>query len=585
MLTIDLRTIYLTYAITDILSLLVFALLVFQTKKRFPGTSILLLSYVFHTLANLFILLRGTIPDWLSIPVANTIFFATGILLLIGLEHFFNKKGPQVHNYIFIFLFFLIHSYFGLVKPNLIVRNFNTSLSFLIVFVQIAWLLLKRVPMEKRELSFGLGVVSVAFGLVTILRMIYFGIHVPDIDNYFNSNAAESLFVLSYEMLFLLLTFMLALTFNKRLMIDIAFHEEKFSKAFHHSPNAYILTRYPGGQIFEVNEGFKQLSGYTTSEVSGKTILDLNFWESPHDRISVMQELATSGKINGWEMQFRKKSGKMITGLFSAEMITVNNEQCLISVINDISDRKRTEEILIESESSLRKLNATKDKLFSIIAHDLRNPFFFMIGYSEMLLKKVKELDADTLQKYAGVIHSSAVKIYGLVENLFDWAWMQQGKMPFNPSDVDVKKVVEEVTNLLMENADDKKISITTRIPDNLHMFADKNMIKTILRNLISNSLKYTHPNGWIIIEAMNEKDDIRISVKDNGIGIKQENISLLFKEISNPTSRGTENEKGTGLGLILCHEFVNKHGGKIEVESEPGIGSIFSFTIPKVRH
>ncbi|MDP2338618.1 MAG: PAS domain-containing sensor histidine kinase [Bacteroidota bacterium] len=463
------------------------------------------------------------------------------------------------------------------------IRNLNTSLSFLVVFMQCAWLMLKRVPSEKRELSFGVGIVSSAFVLVTILRIIFFAIHRPTEVNYFNSHTAESLFVLSYQMLFLLLIFMLALMFNKRLLMDIASHEEKFSKAFHYSPNAYILTRFPEGQIFEVNEGFHHISEYTVDEAKGKTISDLNFWGNEDDRLSVVNEMSFSGKVNGREIQFRKKSGKPVTGLFSAEIITVNNEKCMITVINDISDRKRTEELLKESESSLRKLNATKDKLFSIIAHDLRNPFFFMIGYSEVLRKKVKELDAGTIEKYAGIINSSAVKTFGLVENLLDWARMQQGQMPFNPSVIVLKKLVGEVTNLLKENAGNKKIAISCQIPENLEAFADQNMLKTILRNLVSNGLKYTNQNGRIEVGAVEDENEIRIYVKDNGIGIKQENVHQLFLSISNQTTRGTENEKGTGLGLILCHEFVTKHGGKIGVESELGIGSIFSFTIPKI--
>ncbi|MFY9152304.1 MAG: PAS domain-containing sensor histidine kinase [Prolixibacteraceae bacterium] len=464
------------------------------------------------------------------------------------------------------------------------VRNLNTSISFLIVFVQCAWLMLRRVPPEKRELTFSVGIVSMAYVFVTLLRIIYFLIHHPSEINYLNSNAAESLFVLSYQMLFLLLTFTLVLMFNKRLLMEIESHEEKFSKAFYHSPNAYILSRFPDGQIFEVNEGFCKISGYDISEIMGKTIYNLILYGKEEDLLSVNHEISSSGKILGRELQFRKKSGQIITGLFSAEIITVNNEKCIISVINDITERKLTEEILKESESSLRKLNATKDKLFSIIAHDLRNPFFFMIGYSEVLKKQVKELDSNTIEKYAGIINSAAVKTFGLVENLLDWAKIQQGKMFFNPSDIGLKKMVDDVFNLLKENADNKEIEFFNHIPDHMLVFADQNMLKTILRNLISNGLKFTNNNGFIDIGTIENENEIRIIVKDNGIGIKPENISQLFQATSNQTTRGTENEKGTGLGLILCHEFVSKHGGQIEVESELGIGSVFSFTLPKVK-
>lgn len=288
MFDIDLRTIYFTYAITDIISLIVFAFFVLQTKKRYPGTTILLVSYIFHTVGNMLIFMRGTAPDWLSIPVANTTFFATGIILLIGLEHFFNKKGSHIHNYILVFLFFLVHTYFAFVKEDLSVRNLNTSVSFLVVFVQCAWLALVRVPEEKRELSMGVGIVSIAIALVTVLRIIYFLFNPPVENDYLNSNPAESLFVLSYEMLFLLLTFILALMFNKRLMNDVKSQEEKFSKAFHYSPNAYVLTRFSDDQILEVNEGFHRISEFTPDEVKGKTVSDLKLWVNKQDQAAVI---------------------------------------------------------------------------------------------------------------------------------------------------------------------------------------------------------------------------------------------------------------------------------------------------------
>jgi signal transduction histidine kinase len=231
--------------------------------------------------------------------------------------------------------------------------------------------------------------------------------------------------------------------------------------------------------------------------------------------------------------------------------------------------------------NELHELNASKDKFFSIIAHDLKNPFNSIIGFSELQKEEIKSGDFVRIAEYAGRINISAVQTLRLLENLLEWANSQTGKILFNPAQIKLNEILNEEFSTLNDLAARKNIELNSYIPDNQTIIADKNMIKTILRNLITNAIKFTHKNGKVEVRAIIDNENVEISVSDNGIGMKEETIAKLFRIDANLTTRGTENEKGTGLGLFLCKEFVEKHGGKIWVESVPGKGSIFKFNLP----
>jgi signal transduction histidine kinase len=249
-------------------------------------------------------------------------------------------------------------------------------------------------------------------------------------------------------------------------------------------------------------------------------------------------------------------------------------------ISRDVTERKNAEMQLHRYSQELQELNATKDKFFSIIAHDLKSPFNSITGLSEMIKNEARFMDVGTIEKFAGVIHSTASNTYKLLENLLEWASIQQSNIAFQPEQVILQKIAEEIIELSIEKASRKKIKIINCIPEGLIISADKNMLKTIIRNLVSNALKFTQANGEVKIAAVKTDEQIEIQVIDNGVGISPENIEKLFKIGSNYSQRGTENEKGTGLGLLLCKEFVEKHNGKIWVESEEGKGTTFAFTI-----
>ena len=223
-----------------------------------------------------------------------------------------------------------------------------------------------------------------------------------------------------------------------------------------------------------------------------------------------------------------------------------------------------------------------KISFFSIIAHDLKSPFNGIIGVSNLLKDEAKKLNLHTIHQYANMINTSTIQTYRLLENLLNWARIQQGTITFNPSSILLKVLVEGVIDLLHESAYQKKISIKDSTPTNLMVNLDEGMIETILRNLVSNAIKFTPIGGKIEISADVINNAVEISVSDNGVGIPKENIQKLFNIDTNYSNPGTEKERGTGLGLILCKEFVEKHDGNICVESAEGKGSTFTISLPK---
>jgi len=234
-----------------------------------------------------------------------------------------------------------------------------------------------------------------------------------------------------------------------------------------------------------------------------------------------------------------------------------------------------------ERTKQLNELNATKDKFFSIIAHDLKNPFNTLIGFTELILENLNDYSYEKLEEFIGILRDTSKQSYALLENLLEWSRSQTGRIQINKEDLNINTLVEENINLLLNQAAKKKIKLINEIQYNGNVFADINMLRTVIRNLISNAIKYTKEEGSITCSSKLLQDKLEISIIDTGIGIKPENLEKLFRIDVNYSTRGTADEGGTGLGLILCKEFIVKNGGEMWVESIYGEGSTFKFTVP----
>jgi len=248
---------------------------------------------------------------------------------------------------------------------------------------------------------------------------------------------------------------------------------------------------------------------------------------------------------------------------------------------NDISERIIAEKALQDSESRLKKLNLTKDKFFSIIAHDLRSPFNSIIGLSELLSERIKNKNYSDIEQIANIIKNSSIQTNNLLSNLLEWSRSQSNGIEFKPEYFNLNPFIKNEVEAITSLANQKSITLTNHTPNTL-VFADKYMLSTCLRNLLSNAIKFTNTEGSVRIESKQlANNQISICVEDNGIGILESDIEKLFVIDQNLTTYGTSDEKGSGLGLILCKEFVDKHNGTIKVESKIDKGSKFTIILP----
>jgi len=252
----------------------------------------------------------------------------------------------------------------------------------------------------------------------------------------------------------------------------------------------------------------------------------------------------------------------------------------LVSFI-DITERKRFENELKEKNEALKESNATKDKFFKIIAHDMKNPFISLLGASELLCENVYKYDLTKIAEFARIMNDSAKGGYDMLMNLLSWAKSQAGSMLFQPEKINLIELIDRNLSNLNEFAANKKIILIYNIAGDFEIFADKNMLITILRNLINNSIKYTPSGGEVVVSTKEEAGSVVVLIKDTGVGIKENDFEKLFRTDIKFSLPGTDHEGGTGLGLILCKELVEKHSGKIWVESQVGKGSVFYFTVP----
>ncbi len=355
--------------------------------------------------------------------------------------------------------------------------------------------------------------------------------------------------------------------------------EEKFSKMFHLNPSACGLSDLETHQYIEVNEAFYTLFGFDKNEVIGKTAYDLGIF-TPEAGIAVMRLADSKGTVTNAEATLVAKNGDLKHVLLFAENIYVQDKKCRFTVVLDITERKKAEEELKKSETELRELNATKDKFFNIIAHDLKSPFNAILGFSDLLVERVREKDYFGIDKFASTIFQSSKRAMDLLMNLMEWSRSQTGKIAFKPRYFDLVEFLGDIIPLFDDIAGQKSITIGRDFPSKAIVFADQAMVSTVFRNLISNAIKFTRSGGHMTLKITPEQNGVLVSVSDSGIGIPEGRIGKLFRIDQSYSTTGTNNEQGTGLGLILCKEFVEKNGGKIWVESEEGKGSVFYFTL-----
>jgi PAS domain S-box-containing protein len=353
--------------------------------------------------------------------------------------------------------------------------------------------------------------------------------------------------------------------------------------------NAPIIVWDTNFRITRFNKAFEHLTGLSEKKVTGQSIEILFPASMIRESMALIRKTLTGERWESVEIIIQHSDGSLKTVLWNSATIFKANGITPIATIaqgHNITLRKQTEKMLQAKNDELEKTISEKDKFFSIIAHDLRNPFNAFLGFTQLMSEELDRLDPEEIRKIAESMRRSATNLYALLENLLEWSRMQRGLTTYSPANIFLMPILEDSLAMVTDMAHQKEISIKYAISTGTEIYTDENMFKTLIRNLVSNAVKFTPKGGEIVIQTFRRNDhSMEIAVKDTGIGIPQEMMKDLFSLEKNTCRKGTNNEPSTGLGLILCKDFVEKHGGEIWAESTEGQGSVFRFTLPGKRN
>jgi PAS domain S-box-containing protein len=389
----------------------------------------------------------------------------------------------------------------------------------------------------------------------------------------FNDTDLENMRYLSYTFI--------ACYNRKKTELDLIESESRYRTLIEMAPVPMII--HDEDRFLYCNaESLKVLKAKDQEEVIAKTIWDL-VPEENHEQ--VRNRISDLSQKNGTSDLYEEKVIRMNDDVIYIEIrgtkIEYLGKKAFLIAFQDITDKKKFEDTLRESEKKLKEAITSKDKFFDIIAHDLRSPILGFLGLSESISKNFYHISMQEMQEMSNALYRSSFNLNRLLENLLEWSRTQTGKIETNPVPHNIFESVTECYELNSTTADKKQIKIVNEVPKYTMVYADRKMIYTVIRNLVNNALKFTEPGGEVKVSSKKNKKMLEISITDTGIGIPEQHVGKLFKIDDSFTSLGTEKEKGTGLGLILCKEFVKMNGGDIWLETQVGKGSTFTFSLP----
>ncbi len=370
--------------------------------------------------------------------------------------------------------------------------------------------------------------------------------------------------------------------------------EEKFAKAFRSSPNPITITRLTDGCHIEINEAFCNMIGYTKEEIIGRTAVDLELWASLESRKELFTRLVEFGAVRNYEFDFFTKNKEKRTALLSAEIIEINEQKCVISVSQDISDRKQAEIALQKAKEAADKANRAKSEFLSNMSHELRTPLNAILGFTQLLLRDTS-LKADQ-QQQLGIISRSGEHLLNLINNILQMSKIEVGLVTVNPNTFDLYRMLLTIEEMFKLQAEKKGLQLNFWRSDNLpqYIYTDESKLRQVLINLLGNGIKFTTEGGVNLrvkvlkttpvhpqVKHNNDTDKYQLlfEIEDTGGGISAEDIDILFTPFVQ-TETGRKSQEGTGLGLPISRKFIQLLGGDISVTSEVNKGSIFKFDI-----
>lgn len=585
---LDIKTLSFTLLLTFFIQVIAF-LLVLLTTGKYKGTRLWALGASSMAIGFLAIFLRSINQnkevEHLLIMASNLFQIGGLMLFYVGSCYFFELRTINKILATGFLLYTSVIGYYTYFEDRLELRIIMFSAGMVLALLLNSWTLFKS---RQGACKFGCKFVAATFAISSfffILRISYFLFYGSNQTDFFSPGFMQTATFLVSIVMGLFWTFGQIIIVNERLNGELTESNNLFDLIFKTMPEGLAINDRETLRYIRANPGFSRITGYENKETLEIEDLFQKLWKDPEDLIRLKKELDKNGSYLNQEIYFIHKNGAERVCLLSTTLIKIKDKECLLSVGRDITDQKQKELELAEKKIKLEEMVTERDKFFSILAHDLRGPVSTALSLTDLMTDNSKDFSKEDLVLLSDSLNKSARSTNELLENLLEWAGLQRGIKSFSPEPIRFGDLLKPFLPYLTNTANNKNISLINDIPDDTLLFVDTYMAHTILRNLIINAIKFTREGGNVRLYVQKSEDGQDIfCVKDNGIGIDKFNQDTLFQIGYKNNRQGTNGEPSSGLGLLLCKEFVEKHKGRIWVESEVGVGSAFSFTLDAER-
>jgi len=606
---IDIKTLSFLAGMTNFIKVLAI-LFQYLTNKRMPGVLWWLWSFIFLAFGHFFLIVReNTLLLRTMSYTASTLYVLGAMLLYVGIIRFLGKREKRGLLVALFALFFSFTLYFTYIQDSFVARAQTTSIAFAV----LAYLMVKALLVQEnraiRASAYLNAAILTMMGAFFIIRVVALQAGAPVVTAYSSTGIQITTFFLPFT-IGLLLTCGLILMVSQRLLGESIENKERFEHIFNTSPDAIMVTRMTDKCLVDVNDGVTLLSGYTRTELIDKCSTDIDIWQNPADRQTLISVLSENHFCENMEAIFRRKDGRQMIGLLSAKIISIKAVPHIITLIHDITERKRAEEALQEAHDHLEvrvaertqelheslfhaeelavraeeltlqaeAANRAKSLFIGNMSHELRTPLSGVLGMTEALLNTPV---TDKQRDYAETIRKSGKALLVVVNNILDFSKISVGNMTLEKSPFLVESVIANVVNLFGPTAAEEKIGLHTAIdPELPALLGDAHRLTQVVSNLVGNAVKFTKV-GEIrvtakILQRTDAALDLAIGVQDTGIGMTTEELSRLFTPFTQGDTTTARRFGGTGLGLTISRNLVELMGGTLQVESVFGKGSLF---------
>jgi len=519
--------------------------------------------------------------EWILILISNFFHFFGLTIIYQGSKKFLSRNYRDHMIWALLFGFLLAIGYFSLVHDNLNARIILYSVFTCIITFLNGWIFISKESQSIKNSALFVASLFFVLSAFMLFRSIYTLLLNPYSNFYSTTDIVQSLTFTLTISIGLLWTFGLIVVVNQKLSSELIQKGEQLQQVFNTIPDAVFVSDINSGRFLSINRSFSMLTGYSIVEAENSTLDTLQILKNPEDKKVLFRGTEKTEEIHNKASFLIHKSGKEIPVLVSFTRFLYNNNDCVLAVVRDITELTAKEAEIEFKNRELELLNIEKEKFFSIIAHDLRSPFASLISLSEVLMDRSYIFSVDQMSELASSVYRTALSTNELLEDLLDWTGVRRGIKSYQPIESSFEILMQNTLTNLHVMAENKRITLINTIPSNTLIMADPYMFQNIIRNLISNAIKFTPTGGKVTLGLKkNQRDQLQFFVCDNGIGMSPEMTNTLFRIDVKNNRMGTDGEPSSGLGLLLCKEFIERHGGTIWVESQKGKGSCFHFTL-----